>query len=85
MGFSELEAAYQSGLVNAKTLLLDVQESPGEGIWTFIGHDVASTVLEPGRVTGLLSHFSISIDTTWALAFYPDIRDLVYKARRINT
>ncbi|MGB0646523.1 MAG: hypothetical protein ACPGQS_05065 [Bradymonadia bacterium] len=73
VGFGELEAAYQSGLVHAKTLLLDVQESPDEGTWTFIGHDVASAVLEPGRINGLLSHFSITIDTIWALAFYPDV------------
>jgi hypothetical protein len=72
-GYGELEASYQSGLATAKTHLLSVQDDSAEGLWSFVGHDVASAVLEPGRITGLIAHFGLKLEKIWALAFYPDV------------
>ena len=72
-GYGELEASYQSGLATAKTHLLSVQDDSVQGLWSFVGHDVASAVLEPGRITGIIAHFGLKLDKIWALAFYPDV------------
>ena len=53
-GLSVLEAAYQRGLGSATTTLDHARALDGNGTWLFVGWDIGSLVLEPGRVRAAL-------------------------------